>query len=332
MNIQFKKRDVLRIMGATASAVVLSTALVACGGDDDDDAPLVATGTLAQTVESRGYTALLAAAVKAELADELAAANANLTVFAPTNAAFTTLATQLGFADAAALVAALDQPTLAKILSYHLLPTSKGSTALGASEATAYTFEEAPTALRIATTGGVRITDGALAQASVTQANVPATNGTLHGVDKVLIPPGVLNVVQMASVNPTTFSSLVAAVTSAELATTLSGPGPFTVFAPTNAAFSALTSPPTGAALANVLTYHVVPSQVLSSAIPFGQPVTMVGGGTITLAQGTAPTIATITDGAGSTPPANVTAVDVRASNGVIHVIDKVLLPASAPN
>ena len=100
------------------------------------------------------------------------------------------------------------------------------------------------------------------------------------------------------------------------------------MFAPTNAAFAGAPTGLTPSQLATVLTYHVldlVPA-VLSSAIPFGTPVTTVAGQDITINAGTAPVIATIIDTTAT--PATISAVDVRASNGVIHVIDKVLIPS----
>ena len=104
------------------AGVALAGALVsACGGHDDDD-----TGNLVEVAQANGFSALLAAATRAGLDDDLSAASANgLTVFAPTNAAFTTLATQLGFADANAMVAALPPSALASILSYHVLPARR---------------------------------------------------------------------------------------------------------------------------------------------------------------------------------------------------------------
>jgi transforming growth factor-beta-induced protein len=295
--------------------------LAACGGGDDDD-----PGTIAAVAADSNLTALVAAADKAGLVDALSAADATLTVFAPTNAAFDALATTLGFADAGTMVAALDGQTLAKILTYHVLPARKTAAQLTAgTEPTLYTFDGAPARLSIATSGGVRVTDAVLTQARVARANVAARNGVVHVIDKVLVPPGVLNVVQMAQLNPA-FSTLVSAVTNAGLAGTLSGPGPFTVFAPTNDAFAAIAGTVGGltpAQLTTVLTYHVVGAEVLASGIPFGVPVATVSTQEITA--GPAPAIASIAD---TTPsPARITAVDIRGSNGVIHVIDKVLLP-----
>jgi uncharacterized surface protein with fasciclin (FAS1) repeats len=307
-------------------AALAFATLSACGGDDDDPPPPPPPGNLAEVAQANGFTALTAAATKAGLVPTLTNASASLTVFAPTNAAFGTLATQLGFADATAMVNALPASALANILSYHVLGSRKSAADLaagGATQATVYTFEGSPATLALDTASGVSITDAALTGARVTTADVPASNGVVHAIDKVLVPPGVLNIVQMAQVNPI-FSSLVGAVVQANLQGTLSGAGPFTVFAPTNDAFAAIAATVAGlsnAQLTTVLTYHVLGSQVLSTAIPFGTPVNTVANQTITINQsplGITDTTAT---------PAPIVATDVRASNGVIHVVSKVLIP-----
>ena len=315
------------------AAVTLVGALVsACGGSDDDDNE--PSGNIVEVATEANLTALLAAATKAGLADELSDTSARLTVFAPTDAAFATLATRLGFADAGAMVTALPAEALASILTYHVLPTRLNASQLaagGATQATLYSFGGSAATLAIDASSGVRITDAVLDQATVTSANVRATNGIVHVVDKVLIPPGVLNVVQMAQANPGAFSSLVGAVVAADLVGTLSAPGPFTVFAPTNAAFAAAPAGLTVPQLTTVLTYHVLGDEVLSSELGpvLGTPVATVAGQNLTINAGTPPVIATITDTTAA--PATITAVDVRASNGVIHVIDKVLIPNLAP-
>jgi uncharacterized surface protein with fasciclin (FAS1) repeats len=317
-----------------AGLCALAMVVAACGGGDDDPPP---PGTLAAEATARGFTALVAAADKAGLVPVLSASSSSLTVFAPTDAAFTALATKLGFASATAMVTALDGPTLAKILQYHVLPTKKLASDLvagGATQATLYTFEGAATTLGLSTTGGVKLTDEVLTQATVTTADVAASNGVIHVIDKVLVPPGVLTVVQMAQLNPT-FSVLVEAVVAANLATTLGGNGPFTVFAPTDAAFTAaltelglskaqLLASPT---LAGILTYHVVGDDLRAAevvALPKPASVTTLQGTTFSVG-----TTLAITDGRARV--ANLVATDVIARNGVIHVIDKVLLPAVAP-
>ena len=290
-------------------------------------------GNLAEVAQKNGFTSLLAAVNKAGIASTLTAPQANLTVFAPTDAAFNTLATQLGFADAGAMVTALSASDLSKILTYHILSGTKYAADLkagGATQATAYRFAESATTLALNTTAGVVITDAVLATAQVATADVRADNGVIHAVDKVLIPPGVLNVVQMAQANPGTFSALVDAVVVTGLAPTLSGTGPFTVFAPTNTAFASAPSGLSVAQLTSVLLYHVLSGQVLSTDLPFGTPVATLD--TTTLAGATVPaqTITinsnlTITDTTAT--PGPIVATDVRASNGVIHVMSKVLIP-----
>lgn len=303
-----------------ASAALAAT-LAGCGSDDDD--PPVPT--IAEVAKDQGFNALLTAATKAGIAGTLADSKAQLTVFAPTDQAFTDLARRLGFADAAAMVNALPASALQSILTYHVLGTKKLAADLSAGgpvQASTYSFAGAPANLNFDFANGVKITDAALTTANVTTPNVAASNGVVHAVDKVLVPPGVLNVVQMAQANPL-FGSLVNAVVAADLQGTLGGAGPFTVFAPTNGAFAAAPQNLSVPQLRTVLTYHVLAGQVLSTQIPFGTPVPTVAAQNLVFTAGTPPTIRDTT-----AVGANIVAVDVRASNGVIHVIDKVLIPA----
>jgi uncharacterized surface protein with fasciclin (FAS1) repeats len=140
------------------------------------------------------------------------------------------------------------------------------------------------------------------------------------------------NIVQIAEHNPQ-FSTLVTALKAAGLVHTLEGSGPFTVFAPTNSAFAALPKgtlktllePSHKAELTSILTYHVVPGALKASQITSG-PVKTVDGASfgVTAANGKV----TITDGKGAT--ARVIKANVRASNGVIHVINRVLVPPAS--
>lgn len=172
-----------------------------------------------------------------------------------------------------------------------------------------------------------------VACASETPADETAADETAVAADATAAG----NIVEIAQGNEA-FSTLVAAVTAAELGETLSGTGPFTVFAPTNEAFAKL---PEGTVeklttedtetLKSILTYHVVEGSVdaatLTAAIgeagDAGYTVTTVGGGTLTATIVDGGVV--LTDAAGST--SRVTATDVAASNGVIHVIDTVLMP-----
>lgn len=122
-----------------------------------------------------------------------------------------------------------------------------------------------------------------------------------------------------------TFGTLVAAVQAAGLVDTLKGEGPFTVFAPTDDAFAALPEgtvedllkPENKEKLTAILTYHVVPGKVMSGDLSDGMMATTVQGGDVKI----------MTEGGVSVNGANVTAADIEASNGVIHVIDAVIIP-----
>lgn len=142
-------------------------------------------------------------------------------------------------------------------------------------------------------------------------------------VEEVVAPT---TIVDVAAGNPD-FSTLVAAITAAGLGETLAGEGPFTVFAPTNAAFAALPAgtldslllPENKDQLTAILTYHVVPGTVMAADLPAtATDVATVNGATVS--------VVAAPEGA-SVNGANITAADVAASNGVIHVIDTVLLP-----
>lgn len=152
-------------------------------------------------------------------------------------------------------------------------------------------------------------------------ADDSSTDTTVAADTTMVAEPG--TIVEVASANED-FSTLVAAITAAGLGETLSGDGPFTVFAPTNAAFSAL---PDGLldklllaenkdVLVKILTYHVLPGEVMAANVAAGEVATVEGS-----------TIAITTDGGVKVNDATVTATDVPASNGVIHVIDKVIVP-----
>ena len=163
---------------------------------------------------------------------------------------------------------------------------------------------------------------------TITATDVAASNGVIHVIDKVILPAD-KTIVQTAIASAPEFTLLVEAVQAAGLVDALSATGPFTVFAPTNAAFAAALAElgttkealfANTALLTAVLTYHVVPSRVFKAQVPVGTPITTLQGATFTVGSDLA-----ITDQAGR--KANIVATDVMTSNGVIHVIDKVILP-----
>jgi uncharacterized surface protein with fasciclin (FAS1) repeats len=310
-------------MTLTRSSLALSLAavLVACGSETAD------AGTPTQNVVQLAQgnpdlSILVEAVVAADLAGTLSAPGP-YTVFAPTNAAFAALLTELGVTKAQLLA---DKPLLTAVLQYHVLGArvAKAQIPLG----------KAITPLaggffKIDMSGAdVVITDGRNRTSKIIATDIAASNALVHVVDKVILPAN-KNIVQTAQALPD-FSILVEAVVAADLAATLSGPGPFTVFAPTNAAFAALLTElgvSKADLLANkplltaVLTYHVLGARVLKAdVVPGAQPNT-VQGENFSISAALA-----ITDKRART--SNIVATDVLTSNGVIHVIDRVILPA----
>jgi uncharacterized surface protein with fasciclin (FAS1) repeats len=178
------------------------------------------------------------------------------------------------------------------------------------------------------------ITDGRNRTARITAVDVAATNGVIHLIDKVILPAD-RNIVEtaqaLAAGSPAEFTVLVEAVVAADLAGTLAGTGPFTVFAPTDAAFAALLTElnvtkaqllADTALLTRVLTYHVVPSRVLAAQVPVDTAISTVETGTFSVDGDLR-----ITDERGRA--AGIVGTDVFATNGVIHVIDRVILPGA---
>ena len=262
------------------------------------------------------HNSLVAAVVQAELLTTLQDAGP-FTVFAPTDQAFT---------DAGIDLAALDTPegkqTLSDILLYHVVPSSVPSSAV-----TDCMLADAANTQPLSFTvgNGVMVND-----ANVIQADVMASNGIIHVIDKVLTPSDTPRDIPRTAQCTGAHDSLVAAVIQAELLTTLQGEGPFTVFAPTDQAFTdagidlaALDTPEGKQTLSDILLYHVVASEVPSSAVTDCLSADTVN---------TNPLSFTVDDSGVMVNNATVVTPDVQTSNGVIHVIDKVLLPTATPN
>lgn len=311
MNTVFNRRTVLMAAALGAS----TTLLQACGGSDDE--PQRNIVELAQNTPE--LSILVEAVVAAGLAPTLS--TGTRTVFAPTNAAFAALLTELGVTKEALLA---NKPLLTAVLTYHVLsskvmradvPLGKAITPMSGGF------------FKIESNNGLKITDGRNRVSTITSTDIQASNGVVHLVDKVLLPAD-KDIVATASALPD-FSILVEAVVAAGLVSTLQGAGPFTVFAPTNAAFAALLTElgvTKDALLANktlltqVLTYHVVPARVLKAEVPVNTAITTVQGQTFTINASLV-----ITDQNMRT--SNIVATDVFTKNGVIHVVDKVILP-----
>ncbi len=231
------------------------------------------------------------------------------TVFAPTDYAFY----RLGKATIDSLLA--NPEALKSILLYHVVP-GKVYSGDAANLTSAKTVNSAPVV--ITQRNGQIYINGA----RVTVANIQTTNGVIHLIDTVITPPS-MDIVDTAAANPQ-FKTLVAAVKAAGLVDTLKGDGPFTVFAPTDAAFNKLGKTTIDglladpAALKNILLYHAVEGAQYSGDL--------VGKSSLKMANG-AEAMLEVKNGMLYINGARVVTSNILTSNGVIHVIDTVILP-----
>ncbi|MGI9628956.1 MAG: fasciclin domain-containing protein [Longimicrobiales bacterium] len=281
---------------------------LACGDDTPTEMMDPAPVDLVATAEGAGTFTTLVAALEATDLRTTLETGGPFTVFAPTDAAFAAL--PAGTLDA--LLA--DPPALAEILLYHVVDGDLASTDVAAATLIPTLNGQAMT---VDGTSGLTV-DGA----AIVTADIAASNGTIHVIDAVILP-STDDIVDIA-VGDAAFSTLVSALGLADLVTTLQGDGPFTVFAPTDAAFSNIPSDDLDAILADtdllteVLTYHVVSGRVLSTDVVGLSSATTLNGEDVTI---------TVDGGTVMIDGATVTATDVQGTNGVVHIIDQVLLP-----
>lgn len=340
----------VRLFAIVSLVAVLVLAAVPAFAQDDMQtiADIVVSSTGAETPE---FTVLLAAVQAADpsILELLANPDANVTVFAPTDAAFAAALEALGVS-AEDLLA--DTELLNNVLLYHVAPGSFDAASVVALNGALLGTMLNETALAVSVDGdAVKVNDS-----TVVAADVMAANGVVHVIDAVLLPEmgddmmaedmggemmepaGNIAEVVIASTEAETpeFATLLAAVQAADPAilATLTGAGPYTVFAPTDAAFAAalealgLTAEELladTATLTSVLAYHVVPGHFAAETV-----VAVAGeeGGVnvATALPGTSVNIVASDMGV-MVNNANVVTTDVHATNGIIHVIDAVLLP-----
>ncbi len=286
------------------------------------------------------FKALVAAVVKTNLAGVLASQELNATVFAPTDAAFAKLPAPF---NNAANINAITNPAqiaaLKSILLYHVLGTEVRRHQIARGRSSAVTLKPAGTAndntIYFSNNFGLLLVNG---NSLVLFADIDASNGIIHVIDDVLLPPS-QTIAGIAIANPA-FSSLVAALVKTNLAGVFTGAGDFTVFAPTDAAFAKLPAPFNNAAninaisnagqiaaLANILKYHVAGSRYFAWDLGILQPLT-------TLADAPNNKLITIlgldggsVKGNGNRSFARIRPANILATNGVIQVVDQVLLP-----
>ena len=316
--------------------LIFSLVLAACGGaetpapaaptavpqpDPVEEMEAEPANTIVDIAVNDGrFTTLVAALTAAGLVETLSG-EGPFTVFAPTDDAFAALPE--GTVES---LLADPQGALTDILLYHVVAGRvMAADVLGLTSAATVNGE----LITIATDSGVVLND----MANVIITDIEASNGVIHVIDAVILPPSMMaedelpTIVEIAAADER-FTTLVAAVTAAGLAETLSGEGPFTVFAPTDDAFAALPAgtieallaDPQGA-LTDILLYHVVSGSVLAADVVALDAATTVGGEDIAIAVDGGEVVLN--------GMAKVIITDIEASNGVIHVIDAVILPPS---
>ncbi len=306
-----------------ALAAVFALVGASCSDDPADVAPPTTTpgSTLAPTttlMPDREYD-IVGTALQATVFTQLAAyvVNAGLvetlrggpfTVFAPTDDAFSKIPPDI-------LHAVEDNDLLATVLTYHVVP---GEIALAdLKDGELQTAAGIP--LTISHVGDQVYVDGN----AVAAGDVGATNGVIHVMGDVLVPP-IGDIIDVATTLPG-FATLASLVTQAGLVDTLKGDGPFTVFAPLDAAFEALPTATLNAVtadpelLATVLTYHVVAGKISLSDMQDGDTLETVAGLELEVTK----------DDAGNTSINGIAVAvgNVQATNGVIHVLGEVLVP-----
>ena len=317
------------------STISLLTALLGGCGDGSSSSqppppdlaspPDLAAATskdIVDTAVGAGQFTTLVAAVQGAGLESTLRGSGPFTVFAPTDAAFQRLPSFL----LTKLVTAPYKTELGLILKYHVLASEVRAAAVLGKKQDVVTAAQAK--LSVDGSGGKVLLNGTV---NVSTPDVLAKNGVIHIVDGVLLPPLVDTAVGYND-GTVKFSTLASAIQAAGLVDTLNSAGPFTVFAPTDAAFAALKAAlgdtaynallANKAKLTRVLTYHVLAGSVYAKDVVSGSVNTVesskltgtVAGDKVSLADSTA-------------TAANVVFTDLPGRNGVIHVIDKVLVP-----
>ncbi len=272
----------------------------------ESDKDIVATAVAA------GNFKTLAAALQAAGLVEALQGKGPFTVFAPTDEAFA----KLPAGTVETLLKPENKERLISILKYHVVPSRVLAKDVKAGPVVTLEGQR----FDITTTGNKVMVD----QATVTATDVMAKNGVIHVIDRVILPSD--KTIVATAVEAGSFTTLAKLLTAADLVSALEAKGPFTVFAPTDEAFAKLPKetldslmlPENKAQLTKILTYHVIPGRVFSDAAAKGATVKTLNGQEVTTRSESKNVMV---------GNAKVISADIDAVNGVIHVIDTVLLP-----
>ena len=269
---------------------------------------------IVDTAVGAGSFNTLVAAVKAAGLVETLKGDGPFTVLAPTDEAFK----KLPKGTVETLLKPENLKTLQAILTYHVIPGSVMAADVVKLKS-AKTVQGDTVAIKV-TDSGVMING-----AKVVTTDIKCSNGVIHVIDSVIMPPEKADIVDTA-IGAGSFNTLVAAVKAAGLVETLKSDGPFTVFAPTDDAFkkipaatiAELLKPENKAKLAAILTYHVVPGKVMAADVVKLSSAKTVNGQKVMIK---------VVDGKVMINGATVIKADIDCKNGVVHVIDSVIMP-----
>jgi transforming growth factor-beta-induced protein len=296
-------------MRKTFIAFFLIASLVLCGTSPAQQK------TIVETAIAAGNFNTLVTAVKAAGLVETLSGRTQLTVFAPTDEAFA----KLDPATIESLLKPENRNQLTQVLTFHVLPGRVAAR-------DAYDLNSTPTVNGQRLAIDFRGNSLRVGESTITVTDIQCSNGVIHVIDSVLLPK--LDSIPATAKAAGKFNTLLAAVEAAGLADVLSGPGPFTVFAPTDEAFAALPAgtvesllkPENKQKLVDILKYHVISGRVYDNdAVKAGSGQTLLGR---SVQVGFSADGIKIND-------ASVVAKNIDASNGVVHVIDSVLIPTS---
>ncbi|KZN29776.1 adhesin [Pseudoalteromonas luteoviolacea CPMOR-2] len=312
----------MNIIAKLAFAASLGT-LAACSDDDDPvvtPTPEQPENSVYDAAKAAGsFTTLVAALDATGLDATLDNTDNKFTVFAPTDAAFEILGTDT----INSLLA--DTDTLSGILTYHVLSSEvNAETALSLAGQTADTVNGAKIALSLSGDNLLINT------ATVTQTDIKTDNGIIHVIDAVLMPPAqttsTQNIAEVAT-GAGTFTTLLKAVETAGLSSALTGSEPLTVFAPTDAAFAALGTDTINTLLANPdVLGDILKQHIISGRVDSVTAMSLNGKNATTLLNNQLPVSIDATTDMLKFAGVSVTQTDIAASNGVIHVIDAVIV------
>ena len=292
------------------TVLLLAFLLTACDDSQTVFDPNEEEQTIVDVAASNDDFSILVDAVVQAGLDGALSSSGPFTVFAPTNSAFEALP--------AGLLESLTDQQLSEILQYHVLSVEVLSNQLEAEQSVASLTGE--NIFVTTNSNGVTINNAA----TVITADIEASNGVIHAIDRVILPDGFGDVVDNAS-KRYFLDTLVETVAAMDLVGTLQGEGPWTVFAPTNEAFDAISDvipTLTPEQITDILLYHVLPTRALSTDLTPGDQ-------TITAANGDPVTVNLFGDTVTVNGTATVQIANINGTNGVIHVIDSVLLPPS---